>query len=240
MKNTIKPPKNNNGWGRAIMDAIIQAIPFVGGAVSRLTNEAIPTKQEKSRNEWEGSVTERVNNTSDRVDEITNERKQTITGLKAEILEMCLKECPDGLRTIRYDLVELCEKYPNHSRKDVEAAVHDLDAIGLVDMSPHLGGWTVRLSNFAYEQCDVQVMGWKPHDDAKVLANTMIEKDTGVASELLDLLGWSKRRFNPAQRIIVGIVPDGSISRNIQPDFVTMYISLAPQTKAILRRFIEG
>jgi len=51
--------------------------------------------------------------------------------------------------------------------------------------------------------------------------------------------GWSKRRFNPALRMVIEEAPLGLISNEIQPDYVTAYVILRAEDKVSLKRFIR-
>lgn len=160
--------------------------------------------------------------------------------MKDELLEMMLRDCPDGLRTNRYNLEELSQKFPDKPEKTIGDAAHDLESSGLADIARHSQGWHIRLNDSSYEQCDDRVMGWDPHEDAKTLAATMLKENTGVSAELIKSLGWEKRRFNPALRAVVSVVPNGIVSKSVNPDYVTLSISLTSQSEAALRQLQDS
>ena len=50
--------------------------------------------------------------------------------------------------------------------------------------------------------------------------------------------GWEKRRFNPAFQLLLRFIPDGRVSREIQPDYPSSSVFLLAEDKALLRRFV--
>lgn len=160
--------------------------------------------------------------------------------MEDELLEMMLRDCPDGLRTNRYNLEELSQKFPDESEKAIEDAAHDLENSGLADIVRPGQGWHIRLNESSYAQGDARFMGWNPYEDAKTLATTMLKENTGVSADLIKSLGWEKRRFNPALRVVMNAVPDGIVSKTKDTDYVTPSISLTSPSEAALRQLRDN
>ena len=236
----LKPPERDGKAEktRAAINAAIQAIPL-GGSLSTIGDAVVPPKSTLEREAWENRATDRINENTDRLDEVVTGKPTSINGFPAELLATLLKECPDGLCSKRYELKKLLEMFPENSKEDIQDASYDLEHYGLLRVEPGLNFWMVRLDPNAYEQADNQIMEWNPTEDAVELAKLIIETNEGTAPTLQNKLGWSKRRFNPAQRIIVDIVPEGCVRKVIQPNFVSLGILCTPESRACLKRFIE-
>lgn len=178
--------------------------------------------------------------TTDQINQTLRAFRHPLEELPAEILTTLIKECPDGLASKRYKITELQTIFPDHSEEAIQDACYDLDHLGLLQIQPQLTGLEVRLKEAAYEQVDHQIMQWNPKEDALELAKLMIETEEGSAPVLLKQLGWPKRRFNPAQRIIMDIVPEECIRQALQPNFSTIGILLTPQSLSDIKRFIKN
>lgn len=228
------------GIARAVVDIGLQSIPVVGGPISRLLDEALPSVADQKRHAWEESATDRINENTGRIDEVTGERSVSITGFPAELLLALVKDCPDGLCSKRYELSELLEIFPENSKEEIQEASYELEQYGLLRVTDLVNGWMVRLDEGVYEQVDQPFMGWNPLEDAVTLAKLMVEKNEGTAAVLRAQLDWPTRRFNPAQRIIVPIVPEGCVRRPIQSDYVSVGIGITAESRAALRRFIRS
>ncbi len=70
----IKAPKTKHPDDRARvpLEAAIGIIPG-GSAIVKLVGEFVPTQAQKSRSEWEGSISERTNEHTKRLDSMTND-----------------------------------------------------------------------------------------------------------------------------------------------------------------------
>ena len=82
-------------------------------------------------------------------------------------------------------------------------------------------------------------MGWSTQTDAIQIARLITDLWTGDASKLHAETGWSKRRFNPAFKLLISIFPPGRISMELQPNYPSASIVLRSEDKVTLRRFIE-
>lgn len=127
--------------------------------------------------------------------------------------------------------------FPSHSKEEIQDVSYDLESHGLLEVLEAINAWEIRLRPEAYKQVDHEIMGCDPREDAANLAKLMIEKNEGDSATLQNQLGWSKRRFNPAQRIIVD---DGCVSDHLQADYVVSWVDLTPESRAALGRFVKG
>lgn len=239
--NPLQPPERDSKTKRkrVALNAAIQAIPYAGGPLSTIFDAATPPKSTLEREAWEDRATNQINENTDRIEEAFSGKRTSMEGFPAELLVALLKDCPDGLCSKRYELSKLLDMFPDHSKEDIQDASYDLEQHGLLEVQPGINGCMVRLEAEAYEQVDHQIMGWNPLEDAVELAKLMIETNEGTASTLQNQLGWPKRRFNPAQRIIIDNVPEGCVRNVIQPDFVSIGVLFTPECRANLRRFIS-
>ncbi len=233
-------PRPKREGVRALVEAAASFEP-VTAALTRIYHTTHPPKSEHERQIWQGAITERTNEHTERLDtyETLIQPKETLIGATAALAQRFIQGCPDGMGQTFYDLDELCALLPDSDRADVEDAAHELELFGLLSMRHHLQGWHARLSPEAYEQLDPQIMGWDPVKDAVVIAKHMAEHKTGHAPKLHELTGWQRRRFNPAFRVVLRLFPEGRIRRVIQADYPSLGVSMAPEDRVQLRRLIN-
>lgn len=224
---------------RTIAESLAEIVPG-GGIVTGLLREVVPSKTDRSRENWESAITERSNEHGERLNrhEGLLAPTETIEGLPARILTRLAQECPDGLSMQDYDLDALSALFPDEDRQPIKDAVSDLKALGLLKSWDFIGGWRIALAEDTYEQVDPQVMGWDTKADAVEIARLMLAGNTGHAPELHEKTGWSKRRFNPAFRLLLPLFPEGRIRRVIQPDYPSLGVVLADDDRAQLRRLV--
>lgn len=241
----INPPKENRkaDLGRATARAIAGAIPVVGSAAAELVNEALPDPTAKNRKQWEGAISEGVNSLNDRVDDIderTGQRTITLTGAAAAAAKFMIEQCPDGLANQRISIEQLCETHPDLTKRELLDGLGDLESHGLVEEIAFIGSPSrYKLDTSAYEALDLPVMGWDTKSDARELAREALTTPDGVSVQRLDeKMGWPRRRFNPALRLVVAFIGDGRVSKTIQPDYITRYFSPSNAERAELRRFV--
>jgi len=237
----IAPPAQHQvrDMGRSVAEGIVELVPG-GGIVTGLLRSKLPSQSERNRDDWERAVSERSNEHDDRLDrhEDMIAPTETIDGLPARMLARLARECPDGLSTQDYDLDALCALFPDDDRQSIRDAVFDLKAIGLLKSWDFIGGWQIALSEDAYAQIDPQVMGWDTEADAVEIARLMLAENTGHAPKLHEKTGWSKRRFNPAFRLLLPMFPDGRVRRVLQPDYPSLGVVIADEDRAKLRRLV--
>jgi len=81
-------------------------------------------------------------------------------------------------------------------------------------------------------------MGWDTDADSIEIARLMLAEDTGHAPELHERTGWTKRRFNPAFRLLLPMFPDGRVRKVLQPDYPSLGVVMADEDRAKLRRLV--
>ncbi|MCG8507581.1 MAG: hypothetical protein MI755_23455 [Sphingomonadales bacterium] len=225
--------------GRTTFDTAIQLIPGVGSLISGYLQVLLPSKGDKGREFWEDQITEQVNRNATDVEELSDCRRVSIEGFAARFLAALIKDCPDGLRSKHYEIPELMRMFPGSSKQEIQDSAYDLQRFGLVNVMSLVNGWRVRLAEDAYEQVDHQFMDWNTREDARVLANLMIEMNSGDSRELQANLGWERRRFNPALRMVLAHMPERCIRRVDQFDYVAIGLGMTAESRAALRHFLE-
>lgn len=224
---------------RSAAEATVELIP--GAAiVTGLLRTTHPPASAKETELWQEAISDRTNEHTARLDthEALLEPTETITGLPAVLIARLVQECPDGMARRYYDLDALCALLPDADRTALNDAAFDLKALNLLKSRHYFGGWQVALAEGAYAQIDPQVMEWDTQADAIEIARLMIAEDSGHAPELHEKLGWSKRRFNPAFRLLLPLFPEGRVSKEMQPHYPSLGVSLAYEDKAKLRRLV--
>jgi len=234
-KEPITTPKEakSEAITRAIIGGVIESVPG-GSVVTGIGRVIKPSQAEINTNKWQEDISARVNEHEKAI--VPSER---IYGLNAVLISELIKQCPNGMAEKSYDLAELCVMFPDVERKEIENAVHDLKLLGLLRTRDWIGGWAARLSPSSYEQIDRQIMNWDTRSDALTIAKLMIQKNNGDAKILHESIGWSFRRFNPSFAFLLSLFPEGRVSREIQPDYPSLYVCLMPDDYATLRRFVR-
>jgi hypothetical protein len=242
-KKTIKAPEraHPDDKVRTTLQAAVDAAPL-GGTINRLLDELIPTKAQKARETWEGEISERTNEHSERLDrhEKLITRKVTLAGV-ARQLAIALALVPsDGMRGRGLTIDDLCTMLPGVSPKEVEDAAFDLHSHKLVKIQRAVGKhWWLHFTQRFYEEIDRHVMNWSTEADARTLAQLLMQDETrGRTATLHEASGWEKRRFNPAFQLLLRFIPKGRVSREIQPDYPSSYLSLICEDRAALRKFV--
>jgi hypothetical protein len=238
-----KAPRNQ--IARRVVKAAVGSVPGAGAALSELADATLPDYEAKDRMRWEGDVTDGVNSLHGRVEEIEEgggKRSLSLTGASAYIAKYMIERCPDGLAHDFVSITDVQEAYPELSQNDLRDGFGDLESYGLIESS-HFIGAPPRyvVTQQGYEALDEPVMGWNTEQDARKIADIVVrERDNVQSAQLEQELGWSRRRLNPALRIVVDFIDPGRVSQTIQPDYVTRYFSPSDAERARLRRFALG
>lgn len=243
-KETIVPPKGNKKRGifRAILEGTIEIVPG-GGIATNFFRETLPPKSDSKREEWRQAISLRSNEHETRLNKHENiiAPSERVSGIPAVLISALAHDCPDGLGQKYYRLDDIVTLLPNENKEELEEAVFDVEALGLLNIYRSLNSpWNVKLTTEFYEQVDHQVMGWDTEEDAHEIAQLMLSESTGDAPTLHKKLGWEKRRFNPAFRHLLPMFPDGRVRKSIQPDYPSLGVVLTEEDKANLRRFLKG
>lgn len=225
---------------RAVAESAVDLVPF-GGLINGVVRVAHPSKAETEEENWRDQVTERSNEH----DATLREHYQalnpafTIDGVAAQLAQVLSQHRPDGLGHEIYFLEDMEKLLPEAEPAAIEEAVYDLQGFGLLNVVETTAGPRVVLNQAFYQQADHQVMGWDTRADAKVIAELMLSEDTGHAPDLHEITGWSKRRFNPAFAMVVGLIPEGRVRQVHQPDYFVLGVVMAPADRAALKRSIR-
>ncbi|MBO9712678.1 hypothetical protein [Sphingomonas sp.] len=243
----IQPPKVNRAadLGRAAAKGVLGAVPVAGSLLAEAAGEVLPDPTEADRRRWEGDVTDGVNNLHGRVEKIaqqTGARTVSLTGGSAVAAKYMVEHCPDGLAHTWVSIDEIAAAYPDVERQEIKDGLGDLESYGLVSTISFIGSPDrYKLTQYGYEVLDPPIMGWSPKEDARQVAALAVKQQDGVRSADLEAaLGWPRRRFNPALRIVVDFVEPGRVSQSLQPDYVTRWFSPNNMERAQLRRFAAG
>lgn len=242
----INPPEPHRkaDLGRAAARAVAGAIPVVGSAAAELANEILPDPTAKARKHWEQHVSEGVNDLHERVDDLdsrTGTQTIELTGGTAAAAKFMLEQCPDGLAQEWTTIEQLCEAFPDLTKQELLDGLGDLESYGFIKEVSFIGSPSrYQLATYAYEVLDKPVMGWDTKADARELAREVLTMSGTVGVRTLDAkMGWPRRRFNPALRLVVDFIGDGRVSRTIQPDYVTAHFAMSNAERAELRRFVS-
>ncbi|SCB36680.1 hypothetical protein [Rhizobium hainanense] len=243
-KPILAPSKDHPGDRlRAVATGIAGLAPG-GGFVTALIDDLVPTGEERARTDWEASISERTNEHGARLDEHDAQinPKETIDGVVAALAAALAQACPDGLGHEVYEPDEIYALFSDIPQSEIEDAVWELDALGLISVTHLMGpiAWRLRLESVFYEQLDHQVMGWATAQDAAELAQIILDTDETRAEALHENTGWSKRRFNPAFRRVLEEIGEGRISREVQPEYVARYFALMQEDRVRLKRMIRS
>lgn len=152
------------------------------------------------------------------------------------------ERCDDGLPGHFGD--ELLDAFPGEDRKSLGLALAELQAEGLVELSPLIGPKLprVRTTVDLFVACDAGITGHDPVEDSVVLARMLIDKPDlgGNARNLEQASGWDRRRFNPAFALLIPCIDDRRVRKSIQNDYPTMGILVADEDVIQLRRYVQA
>lgn len=224
--------------------AIAGSIPGIGAVLTELADGLIPDPEANDRKRWENQITGGVNGLFETVENLgraSQERLVTYSGASAFLARYLVEKCVTGIPD-HVDIKEIVSSANDFTREDIENAVAELEADGLVRDLGHIGApGLIILNDHAYEGLDKPIMGWDTIEDARTLARYVVEhreEDTFSAFDLEKAMGWPRRRFNPALRIVVSYV--ACISRELQPYYVTTSFSPTSAEFVRLKRFAAG
>lgn len=152
------------------------------------------------------------------------------------------EQCSDGLPGHFGD--ELLDTFPGEDRKSLGLALAELQAEGLVELSPLIGPKLprVRTTVDLFVACDARITGHDPVEDSVVLARMLIDKPDlgGNARNLEQASAWDRRRFNPAFALLIPCIDDRRVRKSIQNDYPTMGVLVADEDVIQLRRYVQA
>ena len=238
-----KSPRNKAV--RHIAKAAAGIVPLAGSALAEIADAAIPDLEARDRARWEGQVTSGINELHGRVDgldERTGLVEVRFSGAGAGIATYMIKRCPDGLARDHVDRDDLVRELSDYTREELLGGLGELESYGLISCMEFMNNEAIYcLTDYAYEVLDPPIMGWDVRDDARQVAAAAIRnRDYVLTYDLEKLLGWPRRRFNPAHRIIVNMIDPAHVSDELQPTYVTPQFNPSNGEYARLRRFAAG
>lgn len=242
----ITPPREYSSAKAAKLGvkAIAGSIPAFGAALTELVDGLLPDPEANDRKRWENQITGGVNGLFETVENLgraSQERLVTYSGAPAFVARYLVEKCVTGIPD-PVDIKEIVSSANEFTREDIENAVAELEADGLVRDLGHIGApGLIRLNDHAYEALDKPIMGWDTVEDARTLARYVVEhreEDAFSAFDLEKAMGWPRRRFNPALRVVVSYV--ACISRELQPYYVTTCFYPNSTELVKLKRFAAG
>jgi len=244
----IQPPKKHRAAdaGRAAAKGGLGMVPIVGSPLAEAAGMLLPDPTAKDRARWEGDVTGSVNRLHGRVDDIdqrTGKKTVSLEGGAAVAAKHMVESCPDGLAQHWVGVEDIYQAYPDVPRDEIVGGLGDLESYGLVSTVSFIGAPDrYKMTQYGYEVLDGPVMGWNTTQDARQIAALALQgnRDGVRVAELDAALGWPRRRFNPALRMVVDFFDSGRVSQSIQPDYVTRWFSPNNAERAELRRFAAG
>ena len=246
-KKPIEPPKKfpKHEAGKRVLKGAAGTIPVAGGAISEGIDALFPDPASADHDRWSQEITSDVNSLNEKVEDIdqrSGENTVTLEGAAALAAKYMIEKCPDGLRREDHTLDELIEACPEFSKNELLDGLGELELYGLVTTRSFIGSPDeYRLTDSSYEVLDEHIMEWSTSEDARHIARLSLEYRDGVkVRELHDATGWTHRRFNPAQRMVVDFIAPGRVSQAIQPEYVTRWFSPNNVERASLRLFAGG
>lgn len=139
------------------------------------------------------------------------------------------------------DIEQLKSAFSESDEAELAEAIAELQTDGFVQSSPTFGS---RLHAFRcradlFATFDPVAIGSDPVADSVTLAEAALECDGAVSSpKIIEQLGWTVRRFNPALELVVAHIPDGRVSRTNDPQFAVRSFWVLPEDRVTLKRYI--
>ncbi|HTU12447.1 MAG TPA: hypothetical protein VMG08_16265 [Allosphingosinicella sp.] len=230
---------------RHVAKAAAGIVPLAGSALAEIADAAVPDLEARERDRWEGDVTRGINELHGRADDLdrrTGLVEVRFSGAVAGIAAYLIKRCPDGLARDHVDRDNLIGSLPDYSPEELLDGLGELESYGLVSCDEFANNEAIYcLTDYAYEVLDPPIMGWDVIADARLVATAaMRNRDYVLTYDLEQLLGWPRRRFNVAHRIIVRMIDPAHVCDELQASYVTSQFNPSNGEWARLRRFAAG
>jgi hypothetical protein len=242
----VSPTKHLKAdMARAAAKGALGSIPLAGSFLVEAADVAMPDPSDDERRRWEGRVSEGVNALRGNVDDLREQvhgPSVTLTGGAAACAIHLIEGCTDGLGHQYVGAQEIASANPEIEMDDVLEGLGELEAYGLIEPLDVIGGGGCHcLTQAGYEVLDLPIMGWDTATDAREIAAWSLRQGSVVEVRAMsDELGWPSRRLNPALTMVLRGIDPGSISREVQPDYVTACFHLDNADRARLRRFASS
>lgn len=236
----IKAPEHNtkNEALRAVVEAFAQSFPLTaaGARIFQFTN---PTQYEKEKCLWESEITDRINAHEDKLTLFYEYLfpKISISPAALGVAKILIDSSENGLQDfIEFENVK--EMFPGVEEEELELAIAELEYHGFVAFSHKqiiVRKWSLFV---AFDSIFNKINVVK---DAKVLAKLIIRNNENKnIYKLFEQVPWDHRRFNPALGYLLASLPQITVSKERQPDFVTTSILLDAGAKFSLMEFIKS
>ncbi len=140
------------------------------------------------------------------------------------------------------DMEALLEVFSSCELRDLEDAVAELEAEGLISCS-HVMSETLpytRPLTELFVVFDPLAHGHNPIVDAAELAREALKGNGSInVSDLHGTTGWPLRRFNPAIAIVISHVGEGRVSAESGTNYPSGYFCLVAEDRVALKRFLS-
>lgn len=222
---------------RAVLEASAQFLP-VTAALTRLYQTTHPSQFQQDVTRWQAAVSDSVNQQDARLSalEAAHSPRLLLSDEAVAVAKWLSETSEFGLED-GVELGELVAGLGSIDKADLEDAVAELQASGLVSSQGAIGAAMVRLrpTVLLYALFDPLTVQTNPQSDAALLAAKALELNTGSVRQLREALEWSARRLNPALMLLMTQLP-GAVSREVSPDLATRFFSMTPDNRFALKR----
>ena len=138
---------------------------------------------------------------------------------------------------------EIVASFDADDRGQLAEAAFELELCGLLKVSRGAndpdGIAHLRPYFELYWAFDGEVLNYPTERDvATLIEHLLADANLGSAPKLLEAVGWSPRRFNPAFARIVDVFPDGRVSGEVQPNYPAMAVIMTSEDRARLRQLL--
>jgi hypothetical protein len=165
-----------------------------------------------------------------------------LTPLAQRVGVWLAKECTNGMSRGFGD--ELLEAFPEADLAAMGAALAELKADGLVELSGVIGPGLSRSrpTYRLFAAADPTATRQDPVRDAVIIARMLIEdpQKNGIVRDLDRVLGWERRRFNPALGQLLDLFPSNRRSNETQNEYPTRQLLVLDDEILALQRFIKA
>ncbi len=236
----VIPEKSKIDVVYAVIDSGIQLIPYLGGSISTLLKECINTPYDSKTRKWQGEISHLVANLITRLDEIDPLREQRLSCESSKLIMALVCDCPNGLASTRYSMESLSKLLTDTDNETIRDSAHELASYDLCKIDEFVNGWALRLTNCVYSYFDRVVMPWDNRQDTIALSRHILSSSEGNSRELIGMLGWTTRRFNPAMYELVSHLPQNLIRNIDQSEFIVYGILITDETRSAMKKIISA
>ncbi|MBV34395.1 MAG: hypothetical protein CMP47_02895 [Rickettsiales bacterium] len=231
----MKPTSNGQikDTARVWIEALAGLFPGVSSIIS-LGKHYYPMNKELNNEEWQQQVTEFINFHAQSLHSLFEDEEIIISESAGAVIIYCLKQCTDGLGDVLYEREDLIS-YFDFTEEQLMEFIYELEQRELIQIRNMINHCSIRLTHLAYMSFDWLALGFDTNEDAKLIAETMLDINSGSVTEVSATLNWSKRRLNPPLQMILHRVPERAIRNLIQPDYAAYGIILTDEVKCILK-----